>query len=333
MHVVPQTHVRIAATGCYLPPDVVTNRELLERFDLGVDEAWIEARTGILQRHWMKDGQTTSDMLTECARSVLAEAGLAPRSVERIIVLTVSPDHLSPATATIVARKLGARCPAFDVSAACAGFLYGLDLARGSIATGTQNVLVLCADARSRYIDRTDRRGTVLFSDGAAGALIVPAEEDGPRLLDVVIGAEGRERMGAWVPAGGAARPASHATVDAGEHYLQVDGFREIFEHFKAFTREGVESVLARTGCTLSDVDVFITHQGNALLVREIVSDLGIDPARAINDVARHGNTSGATVPIALAEARADGRIRPGHLVLMTSVGAGWVFGAALHRF
>lgn len=333
MRAVPRTHVRIAATGCYLPPVVLSNRELLERYDLGVDEAWIEARTGILQRHWMRDDQTTSDMLAECARSVLAEASLEPAAVERIIVATVSPDHPSPSTATIVARKLGARCPAFDVSAACAGFLYGLDLARGSIATGADNVLVLCADARSRYIDRSDRRGTVLFSDGAAGALVVPAEADGPRLLDVVIGAEGLERMGAWVPAGGAARPASHETVEAGEHYLQVDGFREIFERFKAFTREGVEAVLARTGHTLSDVDVFITHQGNALLIREIVADLGIDPARAIDDVARHGNTSGATVPIALAEARADGRIRPGHLVLMSSVGAGWVFGAALHRF
>ena len=281
----------------------------------------------------MREDQTTSDMLVECARSILAEAGLAPTDVARIIVTTVSPDHPSPATATIVARKLGARCPAFDVSAACAGFLYGLDLARGAIATGARNVLLLSADARSRYIDKRDRRGAVLFSDGAAGALLVPADDDGPALLDVVIGAEGLEQMGAWIPAGGAARPATHATVEAGEHFLRVDGFREIFERFKAFTREGVNAVLARAGHTLADVDVFITHQGNAFLVREIVADLGIDPARAIDDVARHGNTSGATVPIALAEARADGRIRPGHLVLLSSVGAGWVFGAALHRF
>lgn len=323
--------VRIAATGCYLPPDVLTNRQLIERFSLDVDEAWIESRTGIRQRHWMPPGQTTSDMLVACARSILAEAGLEPRAVERIIVATVSPDHPSPSTATIVARKLGARCAAFDISAACAGFLYGLDLGRGAIATGAGNVLVLAADARSRYIDPRDRRGAVLFSDGAAGALLVPSQS--PGLIEVVIGAEGLEHMGAWIPAGGAARPTTPQTVAAGEHYLHVDGFREIFDQFKAFIRESVHGVLERSGHSLSDVDVFITHQGNAFLVREIVADLGLDPARAIDDVARHGNTSGATVPIALAEARASGRIRAGDLVLMASVGAGWTFGAALHRF
>lgn len=324
-------YVRIAATGCYLPPDVLTNRELIARLKLDVDEDWIESRTGIRQRHWMPAGQTTSDMLVECARTILAQAGIEPRAVERLIVATVSPDHPSPSTATIVARKLGARCAAFDLSAACTGFLYGLDLARGAIATGAGNVLVLAADARSRYIDRTERRGAVLFADGAAGALVVPSQKAG--LIDVLIGAEGLEHMGAWVPAGGAARPTTAETVAKGEHFLRVDAFREIFEQFKAFTREAVHGVLERSGHSLEDVDVFITHQGNSFLVREIVADLGVDPARAIDDVASHGNTSGATVPIALAEARASGRIREGSLVLMTSVGAGWTFGAALHRF
>lgn len=310
---------------------MLTNRELIARLGLEVDEAWIESRTGIRQRHWMAEGQTTSDMLVECARSILEQAALEPREVERLIVATVSPDLPSPSTATIVARKLGARCAAFDLSAACAGFLYGLDLARGAIATGAQNVLVLAADARSRYIDRSERRGAVLFADGAAGALVVPSQQ--PGLIDVLIGAEGREQMGAWIPAGGAARPTSSETVARGEHHLHVDGFREIFEQFKAFTREAVHGVLERSGHSLDDVDVFITHQGNAFLVREIVADLGVDPARAIENVATHGNTSGATVPIALAEARASGRVKNGDLVLMTSVGAGWTFGAALHKF
>jgi 3-oxoacyl-[acyl-carrier-protein] synthase-3 len=326
-----RSFARIVATGCYLPPQVITNRELIERFELDVDEAWIESRTGIVSRHWMSEDQTTSDMLVECARSILAQAGLEARDVDRLIVSTVSPDHPSPSTATIVARKLGARCAAFDLSAACAGFLYGLDLARGALATGAERVLVLAADARSRYIDRCDRRGVVLFADGAAGALVSRSSE--PGLVEVCIGAEGLEHMGAWIPAGGAARPTTRETVERGEHFLQVDGFREIFERFKGFTREAVHNVLERAGVELGDVDLFITHQGNAFLVREIVADLGIDPARAVEDVARHGNTSGATVPIALAEARASGRIKSGDLVLLASVGAGWTFGAALHRF
>ena len=310
---------------------VLDNETLIQRFGLEVDAAWIESRTGIRTRHWMRPDQTTSDMAVAAAQGVLEEAGLEARDLDRIILATVSPDRPSPSTATAVARKLGARCPAFDVSAACAGLLYGLDLARGSIACGEQRVLVLCADARSRYIDRGDRRGTVLFADGAAGALVVPSAE--PGLLSVEIGAEGLDAPGAWIPAGGAERPASAETVAAGDHFLHVDGFRSIFERFKAFTREGVERALKAAGAELGDVDAFITHQGNAFLVDEIVADLGIDPKCAINDVHRHGNTSGASVAIALAEARADGRIGPGSLVLISSVGAGWTFGAAVHQF
>ena len=323
--------VKIAASGCYLPPVVMDNKALIERFDLDVDEAWIESRTGIRKRHWMRPDQTTSDMAAAAAEQILERAGIQASDLDRIILATVCPDQPSPSTATIVARKIGARCAAFDLSAACAGFLYGLDLARGAIACGEQRVLVLCADARSRFVDPSDRRGTVLFADGAAGVLVVPSEE--PGLLAVEIGAEGLENPGAWVPAGGASKPASAETVAAGEHYLHVDGFREIFENFKRFTREGVDRALQAAQVELSDVDVFITHQGNAFLVEEIVAELGIDPARAINDVHRHGNTSGASVAIALAEAQADGRIGPGSLVLVSSVGAGWTFGAAVHRF
>ena len=270
--------VRIAATGHYLPPVVLDNQALIERFGLEVDAEWIESRTGIRTRHWMGEDQTTSDMAAEAAKAVLREADLGPRDLDRIILATVSPDRPSPATATTVARKIGARCPAFDVSAACAGLLYGLDLARGAIACGEERVLVLCADARSRFIDPSDRRGTVLFADGAAGALVVPSER--PGLLSVSIGAEGLEDPGAWVPAGGAELPASAETVQSGGHYLQVSGFREIFERFKAFTREGVGRALELAQQRLEDVDVFITHQGNAFLVDEIVADLGLDPAR-----------------------------------------------------
>ncbi|MCB9913924.1 MAG: ketoacyl-ACP synthase III [Planctomycetes bacterium] len=327
----PERHVRIAATGRYLPGQVLTNEELVARFGLDVDAAWIEARTGIRSRHWMQPGETTSDMAAAAARAVLDEAGVEARELDRIVLATISPDQPSPATAMRVARLLGARCPAFDVSAACAGFLYGLDLGAASVRGGEERVLVLAADARSRFVDPTDRRAVVLFADGAAGALLVPSDE--PGLHPVALGAEGRERPGAEVPAGGAREPASHATVDARRHFVQVDGRREIFDLFVAFTREACDAALAAAGLTLDEIDLFITHQGNALMVQEVLDALGLPPERAVNDVVHHGNTSSATVPIALAEARAAGRIRAGDRVLLTSVGAGYTFGAVVHRF
>lgn len=320
---------RIESTGHYLPGQVLDNRTLIDRFGLDVDEAWIESRTGIRTRHWLSEGETTSDMAVEAARAVLAGSEVEAADLDRVILATISPDRPSPATAVDVAARIGATCAAFDLAAACSGFVYALDAARCAVAGGADAVLVLVADARSRFVNTADRRGTVLFADGAAGALVRPAREGEPSSIrSVVLGAEGGRGHGAWIPAGGAARPASHETVDAGEHFLHVDGFREIFERFKGYTRRGVHGALEQAGWSLEDVDLFITHQGNAFLVDEIVKDLGVDPSRAVNDVHRHGNTSGASVAIALSEAVADGRARRGDRVLVTTAGAGWTFGA-----
>ncbi len=327
----PERRARIRALGKHLPSLVLTNEELVERFGLEVDAAWIESRTGIRSRHWMPEGVTTSDMVVAAAEQVLERADVRAEDLDRLVLATISPDQPSPSTAVRVARRIGARCPAFDVSAACAGFLYGLDLARASVLAGEERVLVMAADARSRYVDPNDRRSVVLFADGCAGALVEAS--DAPGFLSVVIGAEGRERPGAEVPAGGAREPASHATVDAGRHYVQVDGRREIFDLFVRFTREACERALDVAGVGWDDVDLFVTHQGNAFMVQEVVDALGIPPDRAVNDVTHHGNTSSATVPIALTEAWDARRIGPGSLVLMTSVGAGYTFGAAVHRF
>jgi 3-oxoacyl-[acyl-carrier-protein] synthase III len=329
--VTPVTPVAITATGYYTPAQVLDNAELIRRYGLETTPEWIEAKTGIVSRHWLDDDQTTSDMAVEAAHRVLAARDLRADELDRIILATISPDLPSPSTATIVARKLGARCPAFDVSAACAGFLYGLDLGAASIRGGEQKVLVLAADARSRFINPKDRRAAVLFADGAAGALLEPATE--PGLLAISLGAEGREDMGAHVPAGGARLPASAHTVAAGKHYLVVDPSRDIFDHFVRFTRECCEQVLERTGLILDDIDVFITHQGNARMVEMVAKDLGLRDEQVVNEIHRHGNTSGASVPIALAESLAEGRIQPGHTVLLTAVGAGYTFGAAIVRF
>jgi 3-oxoacyl-[acyl-carrier-protein] synthase-3 len=323
--------VSIRSCGAYTPPQVIDNEDLIRRFELPIDPHWIESRTGIKSRHWMAEAQTTSDIAFEAARCILERAEIEPRDLDRIILATSTPDHWNPATATIVARKLGARCAAFDVSADCAGFLYALDLGAASVHRGARWVLVLAAEARSRFIDPRDVRSMVHFADGAAGVLLGPAEE--PGLWASWLGAEGRENMGAHIPAGGARKPANHATVEAREHYLQVGNRAEIFELSVRFTREACQRVLEQARMTMDDIDLFITHQGNAHMVRAVHYDLGIDHERAVDNVEHHGNTSGATVPIALAEAFDAGRIRKGAKVLLTAVGAGYTFGAAIHQF
>jgi 3-oxoacyl-[acyl-carrier-protein] synthase III len=326
-----QSSVRISAAGCYLPEHVLDNDSLIGRYGLPIDHDWIFSRTGIRSRHWMRDGQTTSDMCVEAARQVLDRGETRAEEIDRIILATISPDYPSPSSATIVARKLGARCPAFDISAACAGFLYALDLGAATVLSGARKVLVLAADARSRFLDPKDVRSIVLFADGAAGVLLVPS--DSPGFRAIFIGAEARERMGAYIPAGGAARPATRSTVEAREHFIKVDSRKEIFELFVQFTREACERALGDARMALEDIDLFITHQGNALMVQAVLEDLGIPPEKAVNNIAEHGNTSGATVAIALAEAIDQGRIRSGSRVLLTSVGAGYTFGAAIHVF
>lgn len=325
------THVAITAAGAYTPPQVLTNLELIRRFELAIEPEWIVSRTGIESRHWMEDDQTTSDLAVEAARRILARAETSPLELDRIVLATISGDHPSPSTATIVARKLGARCAAFDVSAACAGFLYALDLGAACVRDGARKVLVLAAEARSRFVDPRDVRSIVLFADGAAGVLLEPSER--PGMVASWIGSEGREQMGAHIPAGGARRPTSVATLEAREHYLRFDERADIFELFVRFTREACGQALERAHLSLDDIDLFITHQGNAHMVEAVLHDLEIEPERAVNNVAHHGNTSSATVPIALVEAIDSGRVRSGSKVLLTAVGAGYTFGAAIHEF
>lgn len=280
----------------------------------------------------MADDETTSDMAVAAANKILRNGGLHADQLDRIVLATISGDYPSPATAAVVAQKLGTRCAAYDISAACVGFLYGLDIAAGAIANGDKNVLLLCADARSRFIDKSNRRGVVLFSDGAGGALIQPSANVG--LASVHLGADGnRKGLGAWIPAGGALRPASLQTIANGEHFLHVEEFKEIFSFFVRYIQEAVDQALRKARMTLSDIDLFIPHQGNAHLIERTIEALDFPTEKTINNVGCHGNTSSASIPIALAEAFEAGRVKPGANVLMAAVGAGNTFGAVVHKF
>lgn len=322
--------VSVVGSAVAVPPVVLTNEQVVERFGLEVDAAWIEARTGIRSRHWLAEGQTTSDLAAEAAREALRRADVAPGQVDQLILATVTPDLPSPSTATITARKVGLRCMAFDLSAACAGFLYGVDLGISSIHRGARQVLVVAADARSRWIDKSDHRSVVLFGDGAAA--VVLAATDRPGFESVWCGAEGDSELGAWVPAGGTARPASAATVAAGEHYVHIAPSGTIFERFVRHTLESCERALSAAGCTLDDIDMFVTHQGNDRLVERLADALGLPPHKALKNIAHHGNTSGAALPMGLIEGMQDGRIARGSTLLLSSVGAGCTFGAAVYR-
>jgi len=237
----------------------------------------------------------------------------------------------SPSTATIVARKLGMRCMAFDVSAACSGFIYGLEIAAGAIQMGARKVLVIGADARSRYLNPKDHRSMVLFADGAGCALVEPSQQ--PGLLSIVCGSQGQEQMGAYILAGGAQRPTSLETVMAGEHYLQVDPKTDIFRMFVSHVSDVCQQALSRAGLTIADVDVFLTHQGNGPLIHLVAEAMGVAPEAVVDEVANHGNTAGASVAIVLDELIRAARVKPGSTVLLSAVGAGLTFAAAVHRF
>jgi len=323
--------IAITSTGSYTPDQVLTNDELVKRFGLTVDHDWIVSRTGIHSRHWLMPGDTTSDLAVRAAQRCLARANVSPQDIDRLIVATISPDMPSPSTATIVARKLGMRCMAFDVSAACSGYLYGLEIAAGAIQMGARKVLVIGADARSRYLNPKDHRSMVLFADGAGCALVEPSQQ--PGLLSIVCGSQGQEQMGAYILAGGAQRPTTIDTVMAGEHYLQVDPKTDIFRMFVSHVSDVCQQALSRAGLTIADVDVFLTHQGNGPLIHLVADAMGVAPEAVVDEVANHGNTAGASVAIVLDELIRSARIKPGSTVLLSAVGAGLTFAAAVHRF
>lgn len=327
---VPKTGVRLAATGSYLPERIVTSEEIAARPGSPLTAAEIAKLTGIEQRHWVAEGEATSDLAVGAGRQVLERAGVS--KVDRLLLSTTSPDYPSPATACIVQRGLGlAPAPAYDLSAACAGFLFALDAATRAVLTGDDDVLVLAADVRSRFVDPDDRATCALYGDGAGGALL-SAGPAGEGVLAIYLAADGEGAEAIHIPAGGSRRPATAETVAAREHYLRmVDGPRVFLTALEGMSQTA-EALLEATGLTLDDVDLVVPHQPNRMILDRLCRYMRLPPEKLFVNVHRTGNMSSASIAVALDEAVTSGRAREGSLVLLLGGGAGFCAGAALLR-
>jgi len=322
---------KITALGTYVPPRVLTNRDL-EKIVETSDE-WILTRTGIRERHIVDEGVATSDLAAEAARRALAQRGIDPSEIEAIVVATVTPDMLFPSTACLVQNKLGAKgCWGFDLSAACSAFVYALQTGAQFIATGAhKKVLVIGADVMTSILDYTDRATCILFGDGAGAVILEPAE-DGVGLIDFVHEIDGSGGCSLYMPGGGSLHPATHETVDKKMHFVHQDG-GAVFKYAVRKMGEVCEKLLTRNGFTAADIDCFIPHQANQRIIQATAERVGLKPERVIINIDRYGNTTAGTIPLAMQTAREEGRLKKGDLVLLASVGAGFTVGATLLRW
>jgi 3-oxoacyl-[acyl-carrier-protein] synthase-3 len=318
----------IAGTGGYLPKRVVSNAELSETVQ--TSDEWIRSRSGITQRHFAADDQWTSDLATEAARIALAEAGLAPKDIDLIIVATVTPDRTFPSTAVFVQQKLGAPVGiAFDVSAACSGFLYGLNIAHNFISTGqVAHALVIGAEKLSCFLDWNDRGTCVLFGDGA-GAVVLSARKphaaDAPRgVLATYLAADGRLAEHLYADGG----PSSTATVGK----VRMNG-KEVFRNAVEHISNAVLEVTERAKVGREEIDWFVPHQANIRIIESCAHRLDLSSDKIIVTIDRHANTSSASIPLALSEGVKDGRIRHGQLLVFAALGGGLAWGSALVRY
>ena len=318
----------VLGCGSYLPNQVLTNADLARKVDTSDD--WIVQRTGIHERRIAAPGELTSQMATRAARAALAHAHLDAHEIDLIVLATSTPDNTFPATATAVQAELGiTRGAAFDLQAVCSGFVFGLSTADALLRSGAfSRALVIGAETFSRLLDWTDRTTCVLFGDGA-GAVVLEAQElEGGRedrgVLTVKLRSDGRHKSKLYVDGG----PSSTGTVG----HLRMEG-REVFRHAVAMITDVVEDAFKITGYTAADVDWFIPHQANKRIIDGSAHKLGIPPGKIVTTVDRHGNTSAASIPLALADAVADRRIKRGDLLLFEAMGGGFTWGAALVRW
>ncbi|MGE3316582.1 MAG: 3-oxoacyl-ACP synthase III family protein [Planctomycetaceae bacterium] len=322
--------VQIIATGSYVPDNVVTNADLQSRF--GFDPAWIEQRSGILERRHLPPDMATSDMCVEAARRAIRNARVNPADIDLVVVGTFTPDHTCPSTACLVQNKLGLNAAAFDVSAACSGFMYALSTGAQYVATGNSKyALVIGADTNSRMVNPNDQRTAPLFGDGA-GAVVITRGGPHQGLICYQLGADGSGGPMLEIPSSGTRIPPNPESVSNGLNYLHMDG-RNVFKWAVQALTDTTELVLDKTGLGVNDVSLYLIHQANIRIISYAMEQLGIPPHKVCNNLQRFGNTSAASIPLALDEAFQEGRVNRGDVLLMSGFGAGLTWGTGLFRW
>lgn len=322
---------KITALGRYVPPKVVTNHDLAKIVD--TNHEWIVERTGIVERHWVERGTPTSELAAQAVGDLLRSRGIEADEIEIIIVATVTPDMFFPSTACMVQNKIRAsRAWGFDISAACSGFLYALTVGAQFIESGRHNkVVVIGADVMSSIINLEDRATCVLFGDGAGAVLLEPSDDE-TGILDYMHEIDGAGGQSLYMPGGGSLNPPSSETVEKKMHYVHQEG-QAVFKYAVRKMGESSRGILERNGFTGKDVDLFIAHQANLRIINSAAEKLGLDEKQVVKNIHKYGNTTAATIPLAIGDALDDGRLKKGNLVLFAAVGAGYTVGSVLARW
>jgi 3-oxoacyl-[acyl-carrier-protein] synthase-3 len=324
--------VRVSGLATFVPPRVLSNADLERMVD--TNDEWILQRTGISERHIVDPGVATSDLAKQAALRAIEQAGITPTDIGFIVVGTTTPDMMFPSTACLLQHKIGAtNAWGFDLGAACSGFTYALTTGTHMVASGAHDhVLVVGADVMSSIIDYTDRTTCILFGDGAGAVVLSAGAEPGYGVLDFECEIDGGGGPSLCMPAGGSLRPASRETVEQRLHYVKQDG-QAVFKFAVKKTEEICRRLLDRNGVAPGEIDLFVSHQANRRIITSASERLGIDPAKVVINIGHYGNTTAATIPLALDDARKNGQLEAGHLVLLTSVGAGFTVGSVLLRW
>ncbi len=324
-------HTRILGIGSYGPDQVVDNEQLSKTVD--TSDEWIRTRTGILERRFAGKDQTTSDLSLQAAKQALENARVLPEEIDLVLVATITPDMAFPSTACILQHKLGLKKVAcFDIEAACSGFLYALDVADAMLSSGRyRKALVIGAEKMSSIMDWEDRTTCVLFGDGA-GAAVLSKEGEGPELLGFYCGADGSNPSLLCQPAGGSAMPASVESVSGRKHFLKMNG-REIFKSAVRVMESSCRLLLDQNNLSIEEIDLIIPHQANMRIVESLSQRLNVPLEKFYCNLDRYGNTSAASIPLALSEAVHSQRIKPNDLCLMVAFGAGLTWSSTLVRF
>jgi 3-oxoacyl-[acyl-carrier-protein] synthase-3 len=324
------TGVRILGTGSYVPDAVVTNDHLHARF--GFDSDWIVKRTGILERRHALPHQATSDLCHEAARRCIEQAGVQPGDIDLVVLATFTPDMAFPSTACLVQDRLRLNCPAIEVEAACAGFMYALVTGAAYVVSGASDLaLIIGGDCNSRVLNPHDIKTYPLFGDGAGAVLLTRGRPD-QGILSYSMGADGSGGDLLSRPATGSRLPITPELIERGMHYMHMDG-RAVFRWAVAILCDTIQDVLRHSGLKPSDINLYLPHQANIRIINAAVDVLRIPRSQVFNNLDRYGNTSAGSVPLALDEAVAEGRVRPGNLLVLSGFGAGLAWGTAVLRW